>query len=388
MIPFYFHKNGMSMQSNNLQALGELINKHRNELLSSWHNEVSLLPGASDLDAPTIIDHIPQLLTELSQKLMSNEEQPGHIASSSDHGVQRWKVGFDITEVVAEYGILRGCLDRLAEKNSLSLTNHAGRVVNSVFDKAVAEATKAYATYMTIELQKRREEHLSFVVHDLRTPLQAIALSTSVLERSLPEGATPEQFSKSLLILRRNIARLDALILRVLQDNANLQLVESPKIEPREFDLWPIVEGIIQDLHPIVSETGTVLINDIPSDLTIVADARLLAQVFQNLLSNAIKFTPNEKVTVGAKLSESAEVIQCWVQDSGAGIEPERLAKIFEKLETDQQPEKRGMGLGLAIVKQIVELHGGKVAVESTVGAGSTFKIELPQNQFDKAVNG
>ena len=241
---------------------------------------------------------------------------------------------------------------------------------------------------MTIELQKRREEHLSFVVHDLRTPLQAIALSTTMLERSLPEGATPEPFSKSLLILRRNIARLDALIMRVLQDNANLQLVEAPKIEPREFDLWPIVEGIIQDLHPIVSETGTVLINDIPSDLTIVADARLLAQVFQNLLSNAIKFTPNEKVTVGAKLSESAGVIQCWVQDSGAGIEPERLAKIFEKLETDQQPEKRGMGLGLAIVKQIVELHDGKVAVESTVGRGSTFKIELPQNQFDKAVNG
>ena len=369
----------MTMESNNLQALGELINKHRNELLSSWHNEVSLLPGASQLDAPTIIDHIPQLLTELSQKLISNEEQPGHIASSSDHGVQRWKVGFDITEVVAEYGILRRCIDRLAEKNGLSLTNHAGRVVNGVFDEAVAEATKAYATYMTVELQKRREEHLSFVVHDLRTPLQAISLSTILLERSLPEEAATEQFTKSLLILRRNIARLDALILRVLQDDANLQLVESPNLQPREFDLWPIVETLIQDLHPIASESETILINDVPSDLTIVADARLLAQVFQNLLSNAIKFTPNGRVIIGAQLSESAGELTCWVEDSGAGIEQARLSKIFEKLETDQKPEKRGMGLGLAIVKRIVELHGGKIEVESTVGAGSTFKIELPQ---------
>jgi len=378
----------MTMQPNNLQILGELIEKHQNELLSSWHNEVSLLPGAIQLDAPTIIDHIPQLLTELSQKLISNEEHPAHIASSADHGVQRWKAGFDISEVVAEYGILRSCLERLAEKNSLSLTHHAGRVVNSVFDKAVAEATKAYATYMTVELQKRREEHLSFVVHDLRTPLQAIALSTTMLERSLPEDVMTEQFTKSLLLLRRNIARLDGLIKRVLQDDANLQLTESPNIEPREFDLWPIVESIIQDLHPIVNESETVLINDIPSDLTIVADAQLLGQVFQNLLSNAIKFTPNGRVTIGAQLSESAGVLQCWVQDSGAGIEQERLAKIFEKLETDQQPEKRGMGLGLAIVKQIVELHGGEIEVESTVGIGSTFKFELPQNQFKKSVNG
>jgi two-component system, OmpR family, phosphate regulon sensor histidine kinase PhoR len=378
----------MTMQPNNLQILGELIEKHQNELLSSWHNEVSLLPGAIQLDAPTIIDHIPQLLTELSQKLISNEEHPAHIASSADHGVQRWKAGFDISEVVAEYGILRSCLERLAEKNSLSLTHHAGRVVNSVFDKAVAEATKAYATYMTVELQKRREEHLSFVVHDLRTPLQAIALSTTMLERSLPEDVMTEQFTKSLLLLRRNIARLDGLIKRVLQDDANLRLTESPNIEPREFDLWPIVESIIQDLHPIVNESETVLINDIPSDLTIVADAQLLGQVFQNLLSNAIKFTPNGRVTIGAQLSESAGVLQCWVQDSGAGIEQERLAKIFEKLETDQQPEKRGMGLGLAIVKQIVELHGGEIEVESTVGIGSTFKFELPQNQFKKSVNG
>ena len=69
----------------------------------------------------------------------------------------------------------------------------------------------------------------------------------------------------------------------------------------------------------------------------------------------------------------------CWVQDTGAGIDFERLDKIFEKLETDQQPEKRGVGLGLTIVKQIVELHGGTIAVESRVGEGSTFTFGIPQ---------
>jgi len=365
------------MQIATLADLGELIESHQDELLSDWHCEVALLPGAEQLDGPTITDHIPQLLTELSENLKSDRSEASLIQSPAEHGVQRWRVGFDITEVVAEYGILRTCLDRLAEKHSLPLTNQAGRIVNTVFDNAVAQATKAYATHMTVELQKRREEHLSFVIHDLRTPLQAASLATTMLERSLPDDSKTELFETSLATLRRNIGRLDALIKRVLQDEANLQLADSPKVEKREFDLWSLAESTIQDLYPIATDSRTTLINDVPPDMTIFADARLLGQVFQNLLSNAIKFTPNGKIILGARYSD--DIAQCWVQDTGAGIDSQRLDKIFQKLETDHQPEKRGVGLGLAIVKQIVELHGGTIAVESRVGEGSTFTFEIPQ---------
>ena len=365
------------MQIATLADLGELIESHQNELLSDWHCEVALLPGAEQLDGPTITDHIPQLLTELSENLKSDRSEASLIQSPAEHGVQRWRVGFDITEVVAEYGILRTCLDRLAEKHSLPLTNQAGRIVNTVFDNAVAQATKAYATHMTVELQKRREEHLSFVIHDLRTPLQAVSLATTMLERSLPDDSKTELFETSLSTLRRNIGRLNALIKRVLQDEANLQLADSPKVEKREFDLWSLAETTIQDLSPIATDSRTTLINEVPPDMTIFADARLLGQVFQNLLSNAIKFTPNGKIIIGARYSDG--IAQCWVQDTGAGIDSERLDKIFEKLETDHQPEKRGVGLGLAIVKQIVELHGGMIAVESRVGEGSTFTFDTPQ---------
>src|SRR5688572_11127775 len=99
---------------------------------------------------------------------------------------------------------------------------------------------------MTLELQKRREEHFSFVVHDLRTPLQAISLATTMLERSLPDESKPELFGSSLSMLRRNIGRLDVLIKRVLQEEGNLQFSDSPKLEKREFDLWSLVESIIR----------------------------------------------------------------------------------------------------------------------------------------------
>ena len=367
------------MQLATLAGLGELIESYRTELLSDWHGEVGLLPGAERLDAPTITDHIPQLLTELAQNLGSTRTEANDIASPAEHGVQRWRVGFDITEVVAEYGILRTCIYRLAQKHNLPLTVHTACIVNTVFDNAVAQAVKAYATHMTVELQKRREEHLSFVIHDLRTPLQAISLSATMLERSLPDESKTEPFATSVSMLRRNVGRLDALIKRVLQEEGNLQLGDSPKVEMREFDLWSLVESLIQDVYPIASDAHTTLVNNVPPDMTIFADARLLGQVFQNLISNAIKFTPNGKILVGAQFRGDDDIAQCWVQDTGAGIDPERLDRIFDKLETDRQPGKRGVGLGLAIVKQIVELHGGTVAVESRVGEGSTFTLEIPQ---------
>ena len=366
------------MPTATLTNLGELIEIHRLELLSNWHREVGQLPGAETLDAPTITDHIPELLTELSENLRFNGTHANLIASPAEHGVQRWRVGFDITEVVAEYGILRTCIYRLAQKYHLPLATNDACIINTVFDNAVAQAIKAYSTHMTVELQKRREEHLSFVIHDLRTPLQAVSLATTMLERSLPGESKTELFTSSVSMLRRNIGRLDGLIKRVLQEEGNLQLGDSPKVEKREFDLWSLVESIIQDLYPIASDAHTTLVNNVSPDLTIFADARLLGQVFQNLISNAIKFTPNGKITIGAR--DVNGIAQCSIQDNGAGIDVERLDKIFDKLETDQQPDKRGVGLGLAIVKQIVELHGGTITVESRVGEGSTFTFEIPQS--------
>jgi signal transduction histidine kinase len=105
------------------------------------------------------------------------------------------------------------------------------------------------------------------------------------------------------------------------------------------------------------------------------ADALLMTQVFQNLLSNAIKYTEEGHILVGAE-KEPDGTVRCWVNDTGSGIPPERLGKIFEKLESD--PEwKGGLGLGLAIVKQIVAAHGGQVFVESELGRGSTFSFTI-----------
>jgi signal transduction histidine kinase len=332
--------------SEKFSELAVLIENRRQELLSYWLNKITLLPGARELNRSQVRDHVPELLNELAETLRSGSTAPQLASNTIEHGVQRWKVGFDITEVVAEYHILRDCVERVAQKKGISLITDEGRAVGRIFDQAIANAAKAYASLMTLEIRKRREEHLSFVVHDLRAPLQAIALALTMLERSLPQQAINEDGTSALSTLKRNITRLEILMKTVLQDEANLQFESPVKIERREFDLWPLIESIVQDMHPIATDSRTTLRNLVPHDITIFADARPLGQAFQNLISNAIKFTPSGTIIIGAKLRDSHKSVVCWVQDTGTGIETERLTKIFDNSETDQQPHKRGSGLG------------------------------------------
>jgi signal transduction histidine kinase len=365
------------MPKENLQRLTALINDRRDELLADWRTQVKRLPGAADLDAPTINDEVPQLLDSLAEDLVrGSEEADAEVkATSAEHGLLRWQAGFDVTEVVAEYNILRICLQELAERNGLMLDGKAARIVNTVFDEAVGRAVKAFETMMTIELRHRHEEHITFVLHDLRTPLEALSLATTLLDRSLEWDAKNLPVKSALSVLRRNIDRLNERIRNVLQGTKGLGQTFEPQFTM--LNLRKQVEEMIHDLGPIAELSQTKITNEVPADVEVHSETRLLDQVIQNLLSNAVKFTPQGTVIVGAR-PEQDESVTCWVTDTGKGIAADALDKIFERFETEGSPEQRGIGLGLAIVKEIVELHGGEISVESQIGKGSTFKFRIP----------
>jgi signal transduction histidine kinase len=143
------------------------------------------------------------------------------------------------------------------------------------------------------------------------------------------------------------------------------------------FDLWPLVEGLIHELNPIADTSGTRLINEVPQDLRLHADASLLTRVIQNLIANAITHTPRGNVVIGARASGNDGTAELWVSDNGSGIPADQLPRVFDKYETDHK-DGEAAGLGLAIVKSFVEAHDGKVSVESEPGRGSTFRILLP----------
>ncbi len=369
------------MTMRELNRLAALVRKERDALLSRWREEVRQLPSARQLDTPTLNDHIPGLLEGLAKALESDSDQtiPEALSenSSHSHGLQRLKDAFDIEEVVAEYNILRGCIHDLADDNDLNLQGKPFHIINRVFDRAIGLALQTYATQRALEVQRRREEYLAFVAHDLRTPLNAISLAGRVLERTLPERDPRPEASQMLKALRRSVQQLEGLVSKVLEENTNLQTEVGVKLERRECDLWPLVEALIHDLHPVAGTASTQLINKVPDDLVVYADAGLLRRVFQNLIANAIKYTPRGEIVIGARELGAEGNVECWVADTGAGISEELLGRVFEKGETDSE-NVGGTGLGLAIVKTFIEAHGGKVTVESTEGVGSTFQFSLP----------
>jgi len=364
-----------------IKKLATLMNQERNALLFEWRRQVRELPSARDIDLPTLTDHIPSLVDELVRELNANVDQtiPDALANqiSEAHGLQRLQDSFDIEEVVAEYNILRGCIHNLADDNDINLQGKPFTIINRVFDHAIGSAVQAYATQRALEVQRRREEYLSFVAHDLRTPLTAISLAGRVLETILLGQNAGDEAFRMVKALRRNAQHLEKLVTKVLEENANLQTELGIKLEMREFDLWPLVESLIHDLHPIAGTSSTCLINDVPEDLVVYADASLLNRIFQNLIANALNYTPRGQISIGAAETRDEDSVECWVSDNGAGIHAELIDKIFEKGESDQE-NLDGMGLGLAIVKTFTEAMGGHIKVTSKEGIGTTFRFSLP----------
>ncbi len=369
------------MAINDLDKLAALLRQERDALLAIWRQQVRELPSAQQLDTPTINDHIPGLIDELATALQFNLEEtiPEVLVEGTPpaHGLQRVQDGFNIEEVVAEYNILRGCIHDFANSQGITLQGKPFHILNRCLDGAIGGAVKTYTAQQALNVQQRREEYLAFVAHDLRTPLSAIALAARVLEMKLAPQPLSAETSHILRILHRNVQHLDELVGKVIKENTNLIEENGIKLERREFELWPLVESLVHDLHPVASPRGTQLINQVPDNLVIYADASLFRRVLQNLIANAIDYTPNGKIVIAARPTDNNGAVECWVSDNGAGIPADRLEKVFDKSETDPTKED-GLGLGLAIVKTFMEAHNGTVTAESEEGVGSTFYLKLP----------
>jgi signal transduction histidine kinase len=367
------------LSTENLDALAALIRQERDTLLAEWRHEVRQLSVAHNLDVPTLNDHIPDLLEELACELevcSDGSMIEGLKENPITHGLDRLRLGFDVEEVVGEYNALRGVIQDLVERHDLRLRGAVNRTINRVIDVSIGLAVKTYAAQKALEIQQRREEHLAFVAHDLRSPLSAIAMAAKLLEVTAPDVVKDERTAMLLETMHRNVSRLNSLVVKVVQEDANLKAKVDEKVKRREVKLRELVEALVSDLRPLAEASNLSLINRVPEELMVIADANMLALILQNLISNAIDYTPNGEVTVWAREVEESASVECWVSDNGAGIPADRLEKVFDKLETD--PDKKGgLGLGLAIVKQFVEAHGGQVSVESEPGQGSTFRFTI-----------
>ncbi|MCH6545948.1 MAG: PAS domain S-box protein [Deltaproteobacteria bacterium] len=268
---------------------------------------------------------------------------------------------------------------RVLQASTAVIENEDGTTVGMV--SVLSDITKQK------QLDEMKSKFVANVSHELRTPLLAIEESLGLLLGGVVGDVDPEQ-GKFLSIAQRNITRLS----RLINDLLDVAKLEARKMEirPVTFELNDLVHHVAETLRSLAESHGVTIKEEFPEGgVQVEADPDRITQVVTNLMGNAIKFTP-EGGTVTLKVDPtrkdpeiSAEpCIAISVNDTGAGIMPEDQKRIFQKFEQGSAPTSKNVsstGLGLTIAKEIVELHKGKIWVESKEGEGSRFVFAIPR---------
>ncbi|HEX9151875.1 MAG TPA: hybrid sensor histidine kinase/response regulator, partial [Flavobacterium sp.] len=237
------------------------------------------------------------------------------------------------------------------------------------------------ANRKTKSLLKNREQLISTVSHDLKTPLSTILGYTELLDNS--------ELNKRQLYFAKNIKTSSEYISKLVQDLLDFTQIEAGKItiENIPFSLNNIVSDVAKSIQSLYEQKSVALLIEIDPrlDNPIMGDPFRLRQILTNLIGNAYKFTETGFIKIETKIDIESRKIKIRVQDSGIGIAEKQQQLIFEEFtQADENIEKKygGTGLGLTISKSIVEILDGELSLTSDLGKGSIFEIELPL-QFD-----
>jgi signal transduction histidine kinase len=225
-------------------------------------------------------------------------------------------------------------------------------------------------------LDELQEGFVSTVSHELRTPLTCIKTAVDLL-RATRAGLSEAQI-ELVSTIEQHAGRLEALVADLLEitrlEAGQVALARQPT------DLRLLVNRVVEALHPLIERKQQTVRLRLPESLSPVdVDRRRIEQVLTNVLSNALKFTP-KRGQIKVSVSETPDSVQVCVADDGPGIPPEEQTRVFDKfyVVTDGRGLS-GLGLGLYIARQMIELHGGRIWVNSGVGQGSTFCCALPK---------
>jgi len=229
------------------------------------------------------------------------------------------------------------------------------------------------------EADRRKNEFLTVLSHELRNPLAPIRNSISILDRAAPGG---EQALRAQAVMDRQVGYMT----RLIDDLLDVTRISSGKIQlqPELLDLNEVAQRTVEDHRGGFDESGVGLdILAAPEQVWVDGDRTRLSQVIGNLLQNAVKYTPRDGKTVVSVEADSARGRAfVRVEDSGKGIAPKMLPHLFEpftQADTSLDRGKGGLGLGLSLVKGLVEMHGGSVRAESSgPNKGATFTVALP----------
>ncbi len=283
-----------------------------------------------------------------------------------------------------------GAMTFLSVKSSKLFGEHDLAVAKDLASRAAIAIENARLYAELKEGDRRKDEFLATLAHELRNPLAPIKNGLQVLKLA---GDGGERLTEARVMMERQLGQM----VRLVDDLLDVSRITRNKLDLRKerVDLATVVESAVETSRPLIEESRHVFTYALPqSPVFLNADPMRLAQVFSNLLNNSAKYTEEEgRISLEAE-AEGNEVVVC-VRDTGVGIPADALPRIFEMFsQVDRNLERAqgGLGIGLTLVRRLVEMHGGTVQAKSEgVGQGSEFVVRLPlakgETEVSKSAN-
>ncbi len=328
---------------------------------------------------PEDLPHARQRL----QRLLSGQADVSEYRISTRDGDARWLRDYGRAvwnEAEGRVTRIYGAVEDITERKRAE-AEHERLYEQERTARAEAERMRVVAE----AANRSKDEFLTMVSHELRSPLNAVLGYTRLL-RSSP--ADSSFVAHAAAIVERN-AKAQLQIVEDLLDSARI-ITGRLRLETSPIDLVPVLEAALRVIRPAAESKGVQMVanfSQLPEQ--VLGDADRLQQIVWNLLSNAVKFAA-EGGRVELRMDSDAERVRLTISDNGAGIEPEFLPYVFDRFrQADTSVARRygGLGLGLSLVKQLTELHGGTITAASDgLGCGATFTVNLPRLTAQSAI--
>ena len=391
-----------------MNDLGRALEDKVELITQRWVEAVhqdSEIQSTKKLAYESVRNSLPDVLKELagllSPRLPGDEEDLEE--RSLHHGYVRAKQGYDTAEIVREYRLLRQVILVVLEPDLLSGSAQevlsSVRLIDGVFDEVITASMESYIDSRLVELRQMQgqltltnqelnrlvqvhKDNLSYMAHELKTPLNSIIGYSSVLLQKQKKKFSEKDTTTNLDQLER-VLRNGRKLLQIINDTLEISRYNQGQIalNPSPVDVGNLVQEIIEDaLMPIAIEKQLELQVDVENaPASVFIDSLRVQQLVTNLVGNAIRYTEEGHINVICRQKEG-DLWEIEVADTGIGIEEEARSQIFDPYARSNSQTRAiaGTGLGLAIVKSIVNLMEGRIELTSEVGRGSTFTVTLP----------
>lgn len=400
------------IRSESYERLGRLILEHTDDLTRRWQERAVVeQPAANRMHQDALRDHLPELLAAIARRLQAQGNVSADAAQVANrHGRERWESGWSLIELIRDYQILRLVLIEYLEGSlGRPLGAREAIAVGLELDDAIMESVDAFVRHSERAIRedaqrkvdrdrlmrdaieeglvreaeslkltdRRKNEFLALLGHELRNPLGAMANAVALTQVLPPHEPDYQQASG---VLQRQLRQMERLVDDLLDISRIARGVLDLKLQ--SVDLVAAVRHAAEAVRLLAEQRAQRMELLLPDERwQVMADPTRLEQIVTNLLVNAVKYTPaGGRITCGVEQSDGR--LRLRVSDNGIGISPDLLPHIFDMFMRAEQAARRaegGLGLGLTLVRNLVEMHGGTIQAFSTgAGQGSEFVVELP----------